>query len=139
MDVQVNWLAVVLATVSTMIVGSIWYAPKVFGNKWLRLIGKDPKDMQGSATGPIITTFVVSFISAYVLAHVAYLSNSFFHHSFLYDAVMTGFWLWLGFVAARLITHDAFEMRPKALTVLNVTHEFITITVMAVIIGLLKP
>ncbi len=37
MSVEVNWLAVALATVSTMAVGSIWYTPKVFGNTWIRL------------------------------------------------------------------------------------------------------
>ena len=29
---HINYLAVIAATLSTLIVGSIWYAPKVFGN-----------------------------------------------------------------------------------------------------------
>ena len=40
MDLQINWLAVMLATLSSMVVGSVWYAPPVFGRMWMRLIGK---------------------------------------------------------------------------------------------------
>jgi hypothetical protein len=139
MDVQINMLAIVLATLSSMVVGATWYAPKVFGNKWLKLIGKKPKDMQGGSAAPMVLTLIASFFTAYVLAHVTYLSNHFFQHSFMHDALMTGFWVWLGFVAARIITHDAFEMRPRALTLMTVAHEFLTIMVMALIIGAIKP
>lgn len=138
MEVQINMLAVALATLSSMVVGAVWYAPQAFGNKWLKLIGKKPKDMKSGA-GPMLLTLVVSFFTAYVLAHVTFLSNHFFQNSFIHDAMMTGLWLWLGFVAARIVTHDAFEMRPRALTLMTISHEFLTVMVMAIIIGLLKP
>ena len=137
MDVQVNYLAVVLAMVSSMVVGSIWYARGVFGNTW----GKLAKvDMSGSAEGvwkPIAVTAVVSLITAYVLAHVTYLSNSFFGNSFLQDALSTAFWMWLGFTATRFITHDAFEGRPMKLTVINISHELVTFLAMGLVIGLM--
>lgn len=139
MEVEVNWLAVLLATASTMVVGSIWYTPKVFGNTWMKLAKVDRKKAEANGMKPIVITIVVSFISAYVLAHVAFLSNSFFANSFLQDTLTTGFWLWLGFIAARMITHDAFEGRPAKLTWLNVAHELVTVMVMALIIGLMQP
>ncbi len=135
MEVEVNYIAVILAMVSSMIVGSIWYARPVFGNMWIKLAKVDMKK-QGSAVWPIVTTTIVSLMTAYILAHVAFLSNQFFHHSFFQDAVTTAFWLWLGLTAARFITHDAFEGRPWKLTLLNVSHEFVTIMTMGVIIGL---
>ena len=63
----------------------------------------------------------------------------FFNNSFLQDAITTGFWLWLGLIAARIITHDAFEGRPKRLTLLTISHELVTIMAMAGIIGLIQP
>jgi len=135
MEVHVNYLAVVLAMVSSMVIGSIWYARGVFGDTWIKLAKIDMKKDKGSAFKPIAITLVVSLITAYVLAHVTYLSNQFFHHSFLQDAVTTAFWLWLGLTAARFITHDAFEGRPAKLTALNCAHELVTLLVMAVIIG----
>lgn len=137
MMVDINWLAVILATVSTMVVGSIWYTPKVFGSKWMQLAKVKPSGKASDAAGAMAVTVLVSFITAYVLAHVAFLAHNFFQNSFLQDALSTAFWVWLGFTAARFITHDAFEMRPKALTFLNVAHEFVTFMVMGLIIGLI--
>jgi hypothetical protein len=121
---------------SSMVVGSVWYARKVFGNTWAKLAKIDIDKDRGSVFKPIATTVVVSLITAYVLAHVSYLSNHFFENSFLQDSLMTAFWMWLGFTAARFITHDAFEGRPVKLTVLNIGNEFVTIMVMGLIIGL---
>lgn len=135
MNVEVNWLAVLLATASSMVVGTIWYARSVFGNTWIKLVGLKEKEMRKNGAKPILITIVVSFLTAYVLAHVSFLSNNFFHNSFMQDALTTAFWLWVGLVAARMITHDAFEMRPTKLTVMNVAHELVTLLVMAVIIG----
>jgi hypothetical protein len=137
MDVQINVWAVILAAVSSMVVGSIWYSKSVFGSTWGKLakvdMSKTPKASQ--MTVLLGSTFLASLLMAYVLAHVTYLSNTFFRNDFLQDALSTGFWLWLGFVATRLFVHDAFEGRRKQLTVLNISHEFITIMLMALIIG----
>lgn len=65
MLVDVNYWAVLLALLSTLVVGSVWYAPRVFGNYWMRVAQVDPGDR--SPVGPIVTTFIVSFISAWVL------------------------------------------------------------------------
>jgi hypothetical protein len=137
MDVQVNYWAVLAAMVSSMVVGSVWYARPVFGNLWIKLAKIDITKDNGPVWKPIATTAVVSLITAYVLAHVAYLSNQFFLNSFFQDTMSTAFWLWLGFTAARFITHDAFESRPFKLTLLNISHELVTIMLMGLVIGLM--
>jgi hypothetical protein len=135
MEVPVNYLAVLAAMTSSMVVGSIWYAKPVFGNTWMKLARVEGDG--SSVFKPIAITVVVSTITAYILAHVSYLSNSFFQHSFLQDAVTTAFWMWLGFTAARIITHDAFESRPMKLTAITISSEFVTLMVMGLIIGLM--
>ncbi len=132
---DINWLAVVVATISTMVVGSIWYTPKVFGNYWMRVAKVNPGEAK-NAVLPILITLLVSFISAWVLAGATFLSFEFYGGSFLANALLTALILWGGFTAARFITHDAFEGRPVGLTVLNCVHELVTFMVMALIIGL---
>lgn len=139
MDVQVNIWAVLLATVASMVVGSIWYAKAVFGKTWFKLVGMTDEKAKKGATKAIVMTVVASLVTAYILAHVTYLSNHFFGHSFLQDALTTAFWLWLGLTAARFVTHDAFEQRPMQLTAITLAHELVTLEVMALVIGLLKP
>ena len=131
MNVQVNYLAVVLAAVSSMVVGSVWYLPSVFGKTWAKLT---KSKMEGSAKVYVLT-FVASFLTAYVLAHVGYLSHTFFKNSFMQDMLSTAFWLWLGFTAARFYVHDAFEGRDTKLFLINAAHELATVLVMALILG----
>jgi ABC-type Fe3+ transport system permease subunit len=136
MNVEVNYLAVGLATLSSMVVGSIWYAKSVFGNQWMKLAKVKLDNKKGAAMWvPLVVTLVVSLITAYVLAHVSFLSHKFFGNTFLQDSVTTAFWLWLGLTAARIVTHDAFEGRPWKLTLLTVSHELVTLLVMGLIIG----
>jgi hypothetical protein len=131
----VNWLAVVLATVSSMIVGAVWYARPVFGRRWMRLVGLKEEDTSRGAAVALIITFAVSFLTALVLAGTATIVQEYYAGNFLLDTVVTAVVLWIGFTAARLITHDLFERRPSSLTILNLAHELVTIVVMALIIG----
>jgi hypothetical protein len=130
---EINWWAVIVATLSTMIVGTIWYTPRVFGTWWQKTARVE---MAANATSAIIVTVIVSFISAWVLAGAAAIAQEFYGGSFLANSVITALILWAGFTAARFITHDAFENRPRMLTLLNISHELVTFLVMALIIGL---
>jgi hypothetical protein len=133
---EINIWAVLLATLSSMVVGSVWYTPKVFGNYWMRVAKVSPSGEAKDAVKPILITLVVSFISALVLAGSAAISQHFYGGNFLANTLITAVILWAGFTAARFITHDAFEGRPAGLTILNCAHELVTLVVMGLIIGL---
>lgn len=137
MDVGVNYLAVFLAALSSMVVGSIWYAPKVFGTAWMKSAGLTEEKMRKGGMMPMVWAFVLSLLTAYVLAHVTFLSNQFFGNSFLQDALSTAFWVWLGFVVTRIMTHNLFELKPAKLNLLALGNEFVTIMLMGLVIGLL--
>lgn len=141
MEVQINWVAVLLATLSTLVVGSVWYAKPVFGNTWMKLVGKTDKDLAKGGMTPLVVAVAASFLTAFVLAHFTYLAHRFYaaDYSFLQTSLMTAFWAWLGFTAARVITHDSFEGRRKKLTALTIGHELVTLLVMGLIIGLMQP
>src|SRR5688572_26127532 len=139
---EINFWAVLLATLSSLVVGSVWYTPRVFGNYWRRVAKVTgaggfggPGDAR-AAVKPILVTLVVSFVSAWVLAGSAAISQHFYGGNFLANTLITAVILWAGFTAARFITHDAFEGRPAGLTALNCAHELVTYLVMGLIIGL---
>lgn len=139
MDIDVNMVSVLVATIVAMIVGAVWYSPQVFGKLWMKLARLDREQLrQIGSTRPIMTTLAVTFITAYVLAHITYLSHTYFKNSALQDSVTTAFWVWLGFVASRVTTHDAFEGRPAMLTILTISHELVTFIAMGLAIGLLQ-
>lgn len=136
MEFAINYLAVFIAGLSTMLVGSVWYNPKVFGNTWMKLAKIDKKQTEKGEIKPMIIAFVMSFITAFILAHFSFLAYQYYSYSFLSISLITSFLLWIGFTAVRIITHDAFEGRLWKLTILNISHELVTILVMGLIIGL---
>ncbi|MBD5784575.1 DUF1761 domain-containing protein [Cellulosimicrobium terreum] len=136
---EINYWAVLAATVSSMVVGSVWYTPKVFGTYWMRVAKVDPSGEGRDAVGPIVVTVVVSFVTAWVLAGATFLAWSFYGGGYLGNALLTAVVLWAGFTAARFVTHDAFEGRPAGLTVLNAAHELVTVLVMGLLVGLITP
>lgn len=132
---EINYFAVLLATLSSMLVGTVWYSPRVFGNYWMKAANVTPSGKTSDAVRPIVVTVIVSFITAWVLAGAAFIAFDFYGGSFFVNSLFTAIILWAGFTAARFITHDQFDGRPNGLTVLNVSHEFVTLVIMAIIIG----
>ena len=71
---HLNLLAVLVAAISTMIVGFVWYSPILFATPWMREMGYDPDDkgrvqeMQKSAGPAYLGSFAASLVSAFVLA-----------------------------------------------------------------------
>ncbi|HEY2580347.1 MAG TPA: DUF1761 domain-containing protein, partial [Mucilaginibacter sp.] len=65
MEVHVNYLAVVAATVASYILGAIWYGV-IFKNAWIRLTGIT--DMKPKPVN-LVLVLVSMFVMAYVLHH----------------------------------------------------------------------
>jgi hypothetical protein len=141
MGVAINYWAVLAAGAASMIVGAVWYAPAVFGKTWARLAGlsMDRKVKASEMTNLMFVQFIVSLLTAYVLAHFMFFVHYFTQDSWIMDSVNTALWAWLGFTACRLVTHDMFEGRRKKLTLLNCAHEVVTLVAMALVLGVLHP
>lgn len=139
MNVEVNWVGVLLATLAAMALGGIWYAKPVFGKLWMKLVGLKDDDVKQGQGPALLIGLVCAFLTAYILAHLAFLSNQFFHDSFMKDAIATAFWVSIGISATTVITHNTFERRAPKLTWLTVTHQIVGFLIMGVIIGAFKP
>ncbi len=136
MEVQINVWAVVLAVVSSFVVGMVWYSKPVFGEMWRKLIKMDEKTMKkGPKSSAWVLTVLAAALQAYVLAHVTYLSASFFGYSWMGASMSTAFWMWAGFQLSMALTHDAFEQRPLKLTMLTAGNQLATLLAMGAVIG----
>jgi hypothetical protein len=139
MSVEVNWIGVILSVIAAMVVGFIWYSKGVFGTVWMRLAGLDSDKMKKGMVGPMLATVVGAFFTAYILAHMAFLSHAFFKNSFFMDSVNTAFWLALGISATTLLIHNSFERKPWKLTAISIGNRLVTLIVMGAVIGLFQP
>ncbi|MBC7695393.1 MAG: DUF1761 domain-containing protein [Burkholderiales bacterium] len=62
---EINFLAVFVAALVPMVMGFIWYNPKVLGNAWMKAAGITEDKMKG-ANMPV--NFIVSFVLSFFLA-----------------------------------------------------------------------
>ncbi len=139
MNVDVNYVAVLLAALSTFVVGMIWYSKPVFGAVWADMVHLSEAQQKKGMPKAMAFSLVAALVTAYVLAHVSFLSNSYFGNSFMQDSLSTAFWLWLGISAANTVRQDSFEQRRKKLTAINMGNQLATLLAMGAIIGFLKP
>lgn len=135
MEVQVNYLAVFLAMVVSMVIGTIWYAKPVFGRAWMKLVNLDESKMKKGAVKAMSITVILSLLTAYVMAHLTYMSSQFFTVPMLQAGVTTAFWVWLGISMTGMVMQGLFEQRPGKLMLLNVGNQLITLLAMGLIIG----
>lgn len=62
---EMNFLALLVAAASTVVVGFIWYHPRVFGTIWMKESGTTQEMIKGNN---MLVTFVVSLIYAFLIA-----------------------------------------------------------------------
>jgi hypothetical protein len=136
MDIPINYLAVLVAGISQMILGSLWYGP-LFGKKWSHLMGWSQSDMEsmknrGGMGKLYFWQFVASLVTAYVLAHFV----SYFDATDVSRALQLAFWSWLGFIATISLTSILWENKSKELYGINVAYHLIGLCIMSVILAL---
>tara|TARA_R110002072_G_scaffold69351_2_gene168148 strand:- start:9 stop:431 length:423 start_codon:yes stop_codon:yes gene_type:complete len=106
----VNWIAVAVSAASTLVIGFVWYNPKVFGKAWMESVGMtEGDDKKGNM--PLI--FGISFLLAMVVAYK--LSGGAYHHgeedrTALHGAFHGALYS-LYFALPVLITNSLFERR----------------------------
>lgn len=138
MEVQINLVGVLAAVITSMVIGSIWYSNAVFGKQWRKLEGIDDKKAKTDMPRGMVGMVIISLLSAYVLAHVTYLSDSFFtDYSYQSAALNTAFWMWLGFVVPVVAGNSLFNQRPWKATAIHVGNWLVTLLGMGLVIGLI--
>ena len=66
MELPINWVAIPVAAVAALVIGAIWYNPKIgFGNVWLRESGMTEEKMK---SGNMAIIFGLSLVFAAILS-----------------------------------------------------------------------
>ena len=136
MEIEINWLAVVLATLASMVIAGVWYADFAFGKPWKKLTNVDAKKSEQTVKTSMAIVLLVNFFTAVVLAVAISMVASHFNTSSVWLALATSFVLCLAFSVTTLQTHNMFEQKPIKLTQINSGYQWSIFLIMALIIGL---
>ena len=133
----INFLAVFVAAIASMVLGFLWYSPMLFARPWMRLMGIDPDDkvklaeMQKGAGKLYGISFVASLVSAIVLAKIIAISTVIT----IPYGMKVGFAVWLGFVATVQLTGALFAKQPTKLFLINTGYQLVCYLAMGAILA----
>ena len=133
----VNLWSVLVAGVSTMVVGFLWYSPLLFARPWMVAMGYDPDDkarmeaMQKSAGKSYAVSFIAALASAFVLGKIIEITTV---NNMLYG-MKVGFAIWLGFVTTVQLTAKLFGNQSTRLYLINTGYQLACYLVMGAILA----
>lgn len=137
MNIEINLLAILLGTVSSMMIGYVWYGSDAFGfgREWARLTKVDPK----KANNPLalIAAAVSAAVMTLGIAAGAFVWQGFSGNGFLASSLQVALFVWLCFQALRMFQRAQFNQEAPKATAIHISNEFVTVLAAGLIIGLL--
>jgi Protein of unknown function (DUF1761) len=133
----INFWAVLVAAIATMVIGFLWYSPLLFARPWTRLMGVDLEDkakiaeMQKGAARMYSLAFAASIVSAVVLAKIIAVASV----NTIPYGMKIGFAIWAGFVATVQLTGALFSKQPTKLFLINTGYQLVCYLVMGAILA----
>ncbi len=124
-----NWLSVIVAAISTFLIGGIWYGP-IFGKGWMTEFGFTEEDLKKRSMPKVFgLSLLLSFIAALVLELFIGAESD------LMFGAMAGFFAGFGWVSTMLGILYLFEMRSIRAYLINAGYCIVSLTLMGVILG----
>lgn len=128
---SINYLAVLVAALSTFILGGLWYSPMLFGKAWMRANNFSDADLQTFSKARMFGwSFVFSLVMAVNLA--MFLADP---KTNLTWGMAAGALAGLGWVAMAVAIIAMFENKSWAYILINGGYMTIAFTLMGAIIG----
>ncbi len=127
----INWLAVLVAALSTFLLGGLWYSPVLFGKAWMKENGFTDDDMKKGNMGMI---FGLSFMWSLVMAAnlAMFLNDSKTDTAW---GATAGFLAGFGWVAMSIFIIGLFERRSLRYLLINAGYMTVSFVVMGLILG----
>lgn len=124
---DLNWLALIIATLIPMVIGFVWYHKAVFGKAWMDSIGMTEEKAKTANMG---LTFGISFVMAFLLAFFFANFNNGPGQEGEYDTFKHGAFhgAFIAVVVAMpvLVTNGLFEMKSWKNMLINLGYWVVT-------------
>ena len=128
---EINYLAVIAAALSTFVIGGVWYSPLLFQQSWMSANSLSMADLKKGGEARIFGgAFVLSLIMAFNLA--AFLAGP---DTTVAWGATAGALAGVGWVALGIAVIALFERRPLAYVLINGGYWAVAFTIMGAILG----
>ena len=116
MELAVNWISILVASVIGFAVGGLWYGP-LFGDAWMRSLGMDPEVVKKAPKKGMRQLFTIVFLLQWGMAFCL----AMFFGPEITTATGTAYGFLTGFawVAFALTVNALFEQKPWSYIFIN--------------------
>ncbi|QQG47366.1 MAG: DUF1761 domain-containing protein [Candidatus Woesebacteria bacterium] len=130
-----NPFAIILAAITSQVLGFFWYSQMFFGKEWVKLSGHKNSEKMKKEEGKIYTlNFLLTLLEAFILSRFMALSQA----RTILEGTQVGFMAWLGFTLTSMLTTNLFQNKPKKLFYIDAAYQMVAIMVMGAILALLS-
>jgi hypothetical protein len=136
---NVAYLPILIAAVASFVFGAAWYS--TLSRQWMEARGVSAADMEkakaqmGTIPIPYIVAFAALLIMAWMFAGVLlHLSRSGMVIS-VRAGVISGFFLWFGFVITTMAVNHAFQGAKRSLTLIDGGHWLGVLLIQGAVLG----
>ena len=137
--VPVNYWAVIVATIASMVMGFVWYGP-LFGKAWIKEMGWTEEAMAAAKAKGMAKQYALmalgSLVMSFVLAHAVVFASSYMQVTGLSAGLQAGFWNWLGFIVPVTLSSVLWEGKSWKLWFLNIGYYLVALLVMGSILAI---
>ena len=127
----INWLAVLVAALSTFILGGIWYSPLLFYKPWMKANGFSDEDLKQRNQAKV---FGFAFLWSIVMSvNLALFLND--KNTDTAWGATAGFLAGFGWVAMSIFIIGLFEKRSLLYMLINAGYMILSFVIMGLIIG----
>lgn len=131
---EVNWVAVILATLASMVVGIGYYM--ALGKQWMAALGMSEEEFKASSPS-MVSPFVWAALAQAVIAYfIAMLTPQLMGSVDVYNAIIVGVHMWLGFIITAMILNHRYQGRKWSLTFIDGGYLLLVVIVQGLVIGL---
>lgn len=132
---SINWWAVLVSIVVSMVSGSIWYHPKVFFNTWWAVVGKGEQPGMENMGMTWALTILAGAVQAVFVALFVHAVGSLSGGATLVSGMTVGFLLWLGIVAPTSLVNKLFAGHGLKIWAIEVGNHLVNFLAFGAIMG----
>ena len=129
-----NFIAVLLAGIATMVIGFLWYSPTLLGKVWLREMNLSSHHVATAKAKGLGKQYFCSFLSSLVMIYVLQTVFTLLVVTAVAQAIHLSFLLWLGFVATVQLGNTLFGSQSFKLYLITTGYQLVSLVIAALVL-----
>lgn len=132
---DLNWLAVIVATIAYFALGALWYAEFVFGRAWQRSAGWDLNPPDNAGAGIYLVPLATCFAATLATAMIAAASNT----DNIMEGILLGLVVGVGVALPVLLVSGVYDMTkpaPMTFAAIGAGYHIVGLALVGAILGL---